>query len=45
MDIVERIYSQWKEQPDQRMIITQGNQYLEKFPGLSYIIAVTPSVA
>jgi hypothetical protein len=45
MDIVERIYSQWKQQPDQGMIISEGNKYLENFPGLSYIIAVTPSLA
>jgi len=45
MDIVERIYSKWQQQPDQKQIIAKGNSYLlENFPGLTYIIAATPSL-
>jgi cyclophilin family peptidyl-prolyl cis-trans isomerase len=40
MDVVDRIFDKWGEEPDQGEIITQGNVYLnENFPGLSYIIS------
>lgn len=38
MDVVDSINSEYREQPDQGLIQTQGNQYLNKaFPRLDYI--------
>lgn len=38
MEIIDRIYAEYKEKPDQGMIQQKGNEYLEKnFPKLSYI--------
>jgi hypothetical protein len=38
MQIVERIYSGYREDPKQNRIQTEGNQYLnDNFPMLSYI--------
>lgn len=45
MDVVDRLYSEWRELPDQREIIAQGNAYLDiNFPGLSYIISAQPTL-
>jgi hypothetical protein len=38
MEVVDSLYSGYGESPDQGMIQTQGNSYLEsKFPRLDYI--------
>jgi cyclophilin family peptidyl-prolyl cis-trans isomerase len=38
MDIVQRLYSGYGEQPDQEMITKRGNSYLQQnFPNLDYI--------
>ena len=42
MDVVEKINPQYREEPSQQMIRTQGNAYLEKsFPKLDYIKKAT----
>ena len=42
MDVVDKIYSQHREDPDQGMIQSNGNAYLkEHFPELSSIRRVT----
>ena len=38
MDVVDKIYSAYGEQPDQMRLTSEGNQYAEKeFPKLDYI--------
>ncbi|MGH9632632.1 MAG: peptidylprolyl isomerase, partial [Bryobacteraceae bacterium] len=38
MDVVEQLYSEYGEAPDQQEITQQGNRYLNKnFPKLDYI--------
>jgi peptidyl-prolyl cis-trans isomerase A (cyclophilin A) len=42
MDVVDKINSQYREQPNQGSIRTQGNAYLNKeFPSLDYVKAAT----
>lgn len=42
MDVVEAINAQYREQPDQTMIQSSGNKYLnQKFPKLDYIKQAT----
>jgi len=42
MDVVDRIYSGYREKPDQTQIQNNGNSYLKKsYPKLSYITATT----
>jgi hypothetical protein len=45
MDVVDKINSKWRQIPDQKKIISEGNTYLlENFPDLTYIISVTPTL-
>ena len=38
MNVIDRIYAGYKEQPNQGLIQQRGNAYLdEKFPKMSYI--------
>ena len=40
MDIVDAIYSGYKQEPSQGKIVRKGNKYLEEsFPKLSYVVS------
>lgn len=42
MDVVDSLNYEYREQPDQAQIVSQGNSYLEtNFPNLDYIVHVT----
>jgi cyclophilin family peptidyl-prolyl cis-trans isomerase len=39
MDVVDRIYDVYREKPDQALIRSRGNEYLdENFPKLSFVV-------